>query len=359
MHHKKSSDQLIKKIAAKVVNSNFLTPLNIEREREKVFKDFSYNPQFTYKEFDRKALETSLEDLDLIVFPKNQDLKTTRDKKRVRELKLRIKVLLSRGTKNISDTSSELYQCHFDQRSLDQAKKDASISIKFKRRETLTPKQTVEKITSYLKENYNITNWKISVSQKHDFNVRIISNKKELYVSKSINWDFADLDSMLAHEVDCHIIRKVNSQKQKKETLRKTFPFYLKTEEGLASFVGDYFSASGKIGIKHHALKYLGGHLALKSSFADTFKFLMNHGFTKELAFKRTMRLKRGFEDTSMPGCHAKEAMYYEGMLEVKDFLESGGSIKKLYAGKASIEDLKYFPIPKGQIIPKRLKSLL
>ena len=56
-----------------------------------------------------------------------------------------------------------------------------------------------------------------------------------------------------------------------------------------------------------------------------------------------------------MPGCNAREAMYYEGMLEVKDYLDSGGNIQKLFAGKIGLDDIDQIPIPENQIIPERL----
>ncbi|OGV96833.1 hypothetical protein A2W24_03275 [Microgenomates group bacterium RBG_16_45_19] len=86
--------------------------------------------------------------------------------------------------------------------------------------------------------------------------------------SQEINWDFCDLDNTLAHEIDGHVVRAVNMSRQVKPLFQKPWPFYLKTEEGLASFLGDYLSPqTALISRKHHALKYLAGHWHLDEPF--------------------------------------------------------------------------------------------
>jgi hypothetical protein len=54
-----------------------------------------------------------------------------------------------------------------------------------------------------------------------------------------------------------------------------------------------------------------------------------------------------------MPGLYAKEAMYYEGMQEVKAYIDSGGDLQKRFAAKASLEDLKHIPTPENIKIPE------
>ena len=60
-----------------------------------------------------------------------------------------------------------------------------------------------------------------------------------------------------------------------------------------------------------------------------------------------------------MPGCFAREAMYYEGMVEVKNYLDGGGGIRKLYLGKVGLEYVDIVPIPEDQVIPQRIRNYL
>ena len=164
---------------------------------------------------------------------------------------------------------------------------------------------------------------------------------------------------MLAHEIDGHVLRYLNAQHQENPEFRSSLPFYIKTEEGLASFLGDYCTPHGELALKQHALKYLAGIQATASSFREVYTFLMDHGFTSDLAFQRTMRLKRGLSDTAQAGCFAKEALYYEGLQEVKSFVDGGGNIHQLFAAKAGLQDIASIPIPTGTLIPRRLKKYL
>jgi hypothetical protein len=50
--------------------------------------------------------------------------------------------------------------------------------------------------------------------------------------------------------------------------------------------------------------------------------------------------------------------MYYQGMLEVKAYLDHGGSVAKLFAGKAGLDDLPSMPIPPHELIPDRIRHL-
>jgi hypothetical protein len=95
--------------------------------------------------------------------------------------------------------------------------------------------------------------------------------------------------------------------------------------------------------------------LAVSASFLEVYGYLIENGFTAELAFRRTFRLKRGYGDTSIPGCYAREAAYYEGMLEVRDHLNGGGDIKQLYSAKAGVEDLGWVESVEGVRMAGRL----
>ncbi len=358
MKSRKDLNVLIKQIKNNLHTSYWFTPSNLIVEKTKFFNEENYNPKFLYPKLPINNLNKFLKKLKEI---KINFKKSTEDvilKRKIEEIILKIKLILSRGTQEMTEISSRLYECNFDKNTINNAKNDSRLKVTFEKQEDLDSYETIKKMKEYLEE-YNITNWDVKISDKVDFYFRILTQEKTILVGKNINWDFCDLDNSLAHEIDCHVIRTINAQKQKNPIFRKPLPFYIKTEEGLASYLGDYHSSTNEISRKHHALKYLAGKLALKNSFSEVYKFLVKNGFTKDLAFQRTFRLKRGFEDTSTHGCFAKEAMYYEGMMEVKKFFDKGGDVRKIFAGKIGLKDIEYTPIPKGEIIPKRLIDFL
>ena len=270
---------------------------------------------------------------------------------------LECELLLHRDTEKITEVSTELFQGSFSEKFQSLAVIDAKFPQPFGAIETLTGEETVVKVREYLATEYGQNDWDISASDQGDFYVRVKAPQKKILINTRINWDFTDMDGVLAHEIDGHILRYMNSQHQSQSFLQTALPFYIKTEEGVASFLVDYCSKNGKLTLKHHALKYLAGIHAKTHSFREVFNFLVESGFTESLAFQRTFRLKRGLSDTSGAGCFAKEALYYEGLIEVKEYIDSGKDLKKLFSGKFGLNDLDSLPEPTQVLLPKRFSS--
>ncbi|HYD34710.1 MAG TPA: tyrosine/phenylalanine carboxypeptidase domain-containing protein [Vitreimonas sp.] len=342
--------------------SSWLAPLNLEDERKEFLENPNHNPQFKYPDLPLDALKDSLRNLATIESSFTDPFATWLFNRKKTELELTLQLLINRGNSEFGSLAAQLYNCTFDPEIISRAKVDASSPLPFESKEHRTPDQIVTGIQDYLNA-YGITDWQIQISNQTDFYFRVRANKKTILISQNFNWDFCDFDNMLAHEIDGHVLRGVNATLQPSSLLNSPLPFYIKTEEGLASFLGDYCSTTAEISRKHHALKYLAGHLAVNSSFRDVFGFLVEAGFTPPLAFQRTFRLKRGYEDTSSPGCFTKEAMYYEGMREIKTYLDNGGSVESLYVAKVGLADISHLPsalIDNTKIkIPERLKKYL
>ncbi|MEI7579908.1 MAG: tyrosine/phenylalanine carboxypeptidase domain-containing protein [bacterium] len=338
------------------INATYLlTPQNLKIEKSNFLANKIVNPQLIYPEIPQEILTTKfVQTKELLKQNFSEEITEKIIFNKLKELELKLIMLLARDNQEYSNISLKLYQCDYDTKTLNQAKQDAKISADFSAKDTATPEKARQIINQYFLDN-QIPNWHAEISDLHDFYFRIQAAENVILISREVNWDFCDLDCVMAHEIDGHIFRAINMKNQNDPLFSKPLPFYIKTEEGLASFLGDYLSTTSLVSRKHHALKYLAGKLAQTSSFREVFEFFCDHGFTKELAFRRTFRLKRGISDTSLPGVYGHEAMYYEGMLEVKNYLENGGDLKALYAGKAGIDDLSNVPISKEIMIPQRL----
>ena len=354
-----SSDDLkttLQNAATVVKLSAYLTPQNLHEEREKFFQSSDSNPQLIYKDIPREEIQKELSELRTITFSPN-NLEDTILHNRLQEMILECELLLHRDTEKITEVSTELFQGSFSEKFQSLAVIDAKFPQPFGAIETLTGEETVVKVREYLATEYGQNDWDISASDQGDFYVRVKAPQKKILINTRINWDFTDMDGVLAHEIDGHILRYMNSQHQSQSFLQTALPFYIKTEEGVASFLVDYCSKNGKLTLKHHALKYLAGIHAKTHSFREVFNFLVESGFTESLAFQRTFRLKRGLSDTSGAGCFAKEALYYEGLIEVKEYIDSGKDLKKLFAGKFGLNDLDSLPEPTQVLLPKRFSS--
>jgi hypothetical protein len=333
----------------------WFAPVNQKEQRDKFFTSNTYEPQFTYRKLPTKSIKLLERKLKSLKTNGGNDLTSYITKRRLIEAKLKLKLISSVGNaKSITLLSEKLYGLKFKRSYLKQALEDAAIVPDLKQVENLSASKTRAIIRKYLKER-SINLWRVITTSKNDFYIQVRFKKNLISISKDINWDFADIDSILAHEIDGHVIRAVNSLNHPNPLMRSYFPFYIKTEEGLACYLGDYCSPNGSLSLKQHAIKYLAGYFALNNSFRQTYNLLLDFGYTKELAFQRTLRLKKGLTDTSLPGCNAREAMYYEGMLEVKDYLKSGGSLKKLFSAKIGLEDVNFIAAHKRVIVPDRI----
>lgn len=354
MNSVRQDKKRLKKIRIFLKTHRYLTPINFLQERRKFFKDRKYNPQLRYASIPLATLKQYEEEVENFQYPNSSDLQAWIYKRKIEETKLKLRLFLAIGTSSLTHISTLLYQLKFDEKTLDSAKKDASLKVSYYPSKSKDRNEIAKIVNSYL-VNYQITDWKIILSSRYDFSFQILPKSKLIKLGRNLTRVTANLEYSLAHEIDGHVIRAQNAAKQENKIYRNIFPFYIKTEEGLACYLGDYFSRSGEVARKHHAISYLAAYFAKTHSFSQTYKFLTDHGMTSGLAFQKTYRLKRGLNNTEMPGVFAREAIYYEGMLEVKNYLEAGGDIRKLYAGKVGLDMLPFLPIPKNQILPSRL----
>lgn len=86
---------------------------------------------------------------------------------------------------------------------------------------------------------------------------------------------------------------------------------------------------------------------------------MREQGYSAQHSFQLTFRLKRGLADTSLPGLFARDAIYYQGMLDVKNYLDQGGDPLPLFAAKTSLQYIKQVNPHPNTIIPQRLKNYL
>jgi len=349
-------DHLLHKVRVFTKTIRLFYPLNIENEKQRFFGKRSYNPVFSYPALPHQKIKKYSERLSQTNINNVYSPEDKIRKRKLNETRLKLNLIANRGSPGILNISKKLYRIKLDKKSLNSALIDSKTKNSFKKQENLCAYKTARQFQKNL-HSMNIDNWKTVVSNRRDFYFQVRYKKLLIRISRDLCWDYGGLDSIIAHEIDGHVIRSVNALRQKSKLFQEPLPFYIKTEEGLATYLSGYCSKNSALARKHHAIKYLACVFAQKNSFRETYNFLIDHGFTNNLAFQRTVRIKRGFEDTSLPGFFAREATYYEGMLEVKNYLENKGDIRKLYAGKIGLDDINITSLPDNQIIPARIQK--
>lgn len=152
--------------------------------------------------------------------------------------------------------------------------------------------------------------------------------------SKNRRFSKQDLERLAVHEVGVHALRGENGYRQPLKVFATGLAGYLPTEEGLTTFLEEATgNSSGQV-----MRKYAGRVIAVDSmlsgdDFRTTYEQLQSSGFTDEQAWDIAVGAHRG-------GGFAKDHVYLQGFLEVSDFAEQGGDLKKLYIGKVGTEHL-------------------
>lgn len=298
----------------------YTTPLNIAEEKEKFFTSVTYNPQFRYVKADKRFLEQIIQDLE------------ARDKKNTKnyfKAKLFFSILHDEN-EEITRWAKRLFNKRLTSELHDEALQYIqSYDTSFSNKETVRELADLfEKTIEYFQIPY-----KIVIEDKHGFNCRPVHSKRKLYISKYANLEYFPAEGVVKHEI-CHIIRGYNQLFCNLPRLN----FYLRTEEGLACYLQDFTTKHGRRSLYQHSVEYLATEVALRGSFRDIYRFMIDMGFNKELAWNRAIRHKFGFSDTKKSGDLMKPSMYFTNEMKVKSF--SHKELLKLLSGKISYSQL-------------------
>ncbi|MDQ7021946.1 MAG: DUF1704 domain-containing protein, partial [Candidatus Gracilibacteria bacterium] len=151
-----------------------------------------------------------------------------------------------------------------------------------------------------------------------------------------------EMRSIIAHEIEGHYLRRVNGRKLDYNIFSAGTAKYIEIDEGIAVYNQNRFLNNQDI--KFYGI-YEGYYLlnfALNNSYNNLLEKLLEfYKYDFEKIFNRLVRIKRGFQKASDEGVFYKDVVYLNGYLKINKFIEEGGSLKELYLGKITIEDLK------------------
>lgn len=275
-----------------------LIPINISEEREKVFADPRYNPQFRYSTaIDEKALRTN-------GTPKPELVAIARN--------ILEKTFFGRNEDDLDRLQGP----------------------------TLSQDAVHQKIQSYLEMHGLQDRYQLVWSSS--FITRTTITKDAIKLRLPAQFRKINLQGMLYHEIGTHALRRVNYEQQPWFNRKQKYEFgpYLRTEEGLASLHSllphQYRSAYVA------ALRYLAVHIAQNGSFSDIWRELGKYFTDKDQLWRIAVRQKRGQEDTRFPGGYSKDLVYFEGMLLVWQWLHAHNfDCTDLYLGKLGLSDVE------------------
>jgi alpha-L-glutamate ligase-like protein len=334
----KEMDEILHRIVKKISVVKMLRPINLTEEKNKFFESkYSYNPQFEYKplRFDTDNLLSELNNLNP---PKTPIGKLYKEK--IAEIRKMIFLIESIGQGNDTFTRRSISLFGFPSKKiLKIARKITANFVLKKVRNPAKPidpeivKARIEKIYNY----YNIP-VKISFSTKHNkASIGKISGK--MYINPNFKWTKQSVDTLIAHEIETHLLKRMNGLEQKYGIFADGTAGYIRTEEGIATIM-KRISMQSKI-MRISAIKTLAMSYALKHDFVATFTYINKFFNNTKKSWNLTYRLKRGIANTSEIGVCTKDQYFGWAIDTAKEIYDlKMKDLKFIFNGKANIIEL-------------------
>ena len=351
-------DNHIDLLSKKLNISKIVKPTNYMEELDNFITwGWNYNPKFEYKYPSDKKLE-NIEDEIKSIKEKYFDVKSElhselldlfKEKLEESEIKLNlIKAYKKQDFKLIGKYNTLLYgSVNEELLTLAKTKIWPVFDKKLGRRFSI--QEVVKKTKKHLKQKW-LENIKVKVES--DVSSRILVKRWEpiiVAINKNSEFYEKEIDMILAHEIDVHVIRYINWKKSWWKILQSGTWFYLKDEEWLAiwnsfRYLPDDYEKKA-IYEKYYLLSQ-----AEKTDFvslANIIKWLYpEDGLLK--IFRRTLRFKRWIQNTAFRWewtVYYKDKIYLDGYIKVKNWVEEGGDFEAMLKWKYKIEDLKFINI--------------
>ena len=344
------NDLLFEKLLARIEKKiPFLgmNPLNSTSEKKRFFKRPGYNPVFRYAKPPSGAdkLFTKIEEIELKDNVINQLLL-----KKLEKFKKTHAMIHSLGKDEFTFFSKEIFGFP-DQDLVDKAYEILGKESE-KEEDVIDTKQVYDVMKKVL-EDFGLNDWYVG-TKKMAANAAVVVSKKKVFVRKNSKFPKSFLKRVIIHEIGTHVFRAANGAKQPYKIFRTGLPGYLMTEEGMAVNAEEIHDCLKLNTLKSYAGRVIAVHLSLETGFRQVFEELRKC-FNDYIAWRITLRAKRGLNDTSKPGAYTKDYLYLKGFYEVKKFLEEKGDqgLKMLYYGRIGLGDVPLIQQMKGLVEPE------
>lgn len=348
-----SIDQKIEKISKRLNLSTRLRPTNYFSELDKfITLHGKYNPIFTYKRPKEERLIQIHEDIKKIQKQLSK-LKSPFAQlfvEKLEELENRRNLILAytkQDFENMILYNKKLFG-EFDEELLKTAKEKIFALHEDNQKllwEPLSLSEIEKIIEKYLSDKKIY--WVDIVFTYTNLSRISVIMWKEIKISISKHGVFREKEllSILAHEIDTHLVRHLNGIKSGWNILKSGAGDYLKDEEWLAIYNASKMLPEGYNKISIYKEYFMTKQLQ-EMSFIKSFelcKFLYPNKNIEKL-FKTVLRNKRGLVTTSESKWigFQKDKIYLEGFMKIKKWIENWNNFDKLYKGKIKIEDLKF-----------------
>ncbi|HRX79394.1 MAG: DUF1704 domain-containing protein [Planctomycetaceae bacterium] len=171
----------------------------------------------------------------------------------------------------------------------------------------------------------------------------LIVSRGSLMIAKQMKVPATRVEPLLAHEIGTHLLTYYNGKSQPFQQLYSGLAGYEELQEGLAVLSEYLVGGLSSARMRQLAARVVAArHLTDGASFVETFRVLSEtFEFSQQAAYTVTMRIYRG-------GGLTKDAIYLRGLRAMLRYIQKGGELTPLYAGKMAekhiplIQELQY-----------------
>lgn len=338
----KAIDNFISNINQKLDYTKYLTPINIRKENNLFLENFrngiKYDPKYCYlpyENIDFEKLKREIIEFKLLDSPMENIFK-----RYLVFLNNLISLYQNRGN-SLEFTKYSIMEFGFPNKEL--VEKAYSFLTSTKPEDSEEIKQynadaLANKVQNKLNE-YGF-DWKINVLGSSTTKVTLDPEERLIYLNGSIKYSENDLERLIVHEIDTHVVRAENGRVQKFKIFSTGLANSLLTEEGMAVVSEEKNHVLDKNTCRLYAGRVIAVSLSVTKSFYDIFKELLNY-FNETDALYITQRVKKGLNYTSEYGGLTKDYVYFDGYHKIKSFLNrNSSSAKILFVGSIGLEDI-------------------
>jgi len=333
-----------------------VAPVNINNIRDTFFDSgFKTVPDYHYRllpvdpdKLKRKLFNLRIDEID------DPALAYLYSEKR-EELDKQLSMLKERGTRNFFYSSIRLF--HGVEKDLKKEAEDI-LSILPEEQEAnpsdLMNAQEFKKLAQeefefFKKQDADFTG---KVHIKEDLNIMMVS-QGEFYLPKNYELTRKEANALLQHEIGTHVLTYYNGSKQPLTQLKAGLADYDTMQEGIAVMAEFLCGSLTPNRLRTLAGRVIAGDALMKGcDFKDMFDLLKNtYGFSKDRAFNIVSRMFQG-------GGFLKDIVYLKGFVQLRHYLNSGGDLEVLLAGKFALHHVNIIKelIDREVLIPPTIK---
>ncbi|BAO54895.1 flavohemoglobin expression-modulating QEGLA motif protein [Nonlabens marinus] len=333
-----------------------VAPVNINEIRDTFFESgFKTVPDYHYRllpvdpdKLKRKLFNLRIDEID------DPALAYLYNEKR-EELEKQLSMLKERGTRNFFYSSIRLF--HGVEKDLKKEAEDI-LSILAEEQEP-NPSELINaaefrelalKEFEFFKNQDSDFEGKVHI--KENLNIMMVS-QGEFYLPKNYELTRKEANALLQHEIGTHVLTYYNGSKQPLTQLKAGLADYDTLQEGIA-VMAEYLCGN----LTPNRLRTLAGRviagdvLMQGCDFKEMFDLLKNtYGFSQDRAFNIVSRMFQG-------GGFLKDIIYLKGFMQLRHFLNSGGDLELLLAGKFALHHVNIIKelIDREVLIGPRIK---